>query len=68
MRKVSYEEWRNGVEQYRAFSVPSDVARISLEAVFRWLNRDLAKTAPANSDDNQPGKQPMRASLPECAC
>jgi len=52
-RKISYEEWRAGVEQYRAFGVASDVARISLEAAFRWLNRDLTNT-PTSPDDGGP--------------
>jgi len=40
-RKVTYEEWRDSVEQYRGFGLQSSVARQSFESAIKWLNRDL---------------------------
>ncbi|MDO3523966.1 hypothetical protein [Ralstonia pseudosolanacearum] len=39
--KVTYEEWRDSVEQYRGFGLQSSVARQSFESAIKWLNRDL---------------------------
>ncbi len=40
-RKVTYEEWRDSVGQYRGFGLQSSVARQSFESAIKWLNRDL---------------------------
>ncbi|RAS31913.1 phospholipase D family protein [Paraburkholderia bryophila] len=65
--KISYDEWRNSVEQYGALARSADVARVSLEAAFRWLNRDLEGLADGDSKDKpqqQPGKsKPKSAPL-----
>ena len=49
--KLTYEEWRDDVEQFQAFGCSADVARISLEAAFKWLNRDLDVKPPVEGEN-----------------
>ncbi|MCX5538112.1 hypothetical protein M3A49_01135 [Paraburkholderia sp. CNPSo 3076] len=62
--QLSYEDWRNSVEQFGAFARSADVARVSLEAAFRWLNRDLdalASDAADESGASQSGKAKQKS-------
>lgn len=52
--QLTYEDWRNSVEQFGAFAHSADVARVSLEAAFRWLNRDLEGSDSEGADDRTP--------------
>ncbi|WP_176081833.1 hypothetical protein [Paraburkholderia tropica] len=61
--QLSYEEWRNSVEQFGAFARSADVARVSLEAAFRWLNRDL--DVPANEAVDEDGAPQSNKSKPK---
>jgi len=60
--KITYDEWRKSVEQFGAFARSADVARVSLEAAFRWLNRDLDLLPEDDATEKaEPPREPGKA-------
>lgn len=43
---ITYAEWHVSTERYRGFGVPAALARSSIEALFKWLDRDIEKIKP----------------------
>ncbi|MFS2106130.1 hypothetical protein [Ralstonia sp. Ralssp135] len=59
--KVTYEEWRDSVEQYRGFGLQASVAGQSFESAIKWLNRDLhARHSTGTSKAADAGSRRMR--------
>ncbi|MCO4861245.1 hypothetical protein MKD38_06150 [Cupriavidus sp. WGlv3] len=52
VRKMSYDEWRASVEAPHVAKTPAGLTRNTVEAVLRWLNRDVATESPTTP----PGK------------
>ncbi len=40
-RKISYDEWRASIEAPHVAKIPAGLTRNAVEAVLRWLNRDV---------------------------
>ncbi|MFM0061474.1 hypothetical protein PQR64_38365 [Paraburkholderia phytofirmans] len=52
VRKISYDEWRASIEAPNVAKTPAGLTRNTVEAVLRWLNRDVTTDAP----NTPPGK------------
>ena len=60
-RKMSYEEWRASVEVPHAVKAPAGLIRNTVEAVVRWLNRDVTTkppTAPPGKGNTEHSEDP----------
>lgn len=51
VRKMSYDEWRASIEAPKVAKTPAGLTRNTVEAVVRWLNRDITLVAPVTSTD-----------------
>lgn len=47
VRKMTYDEWRASIEAPHVAKTPAGLTRNTVEAVLRWLNRDLTPEAPS---------------------
>ncbi len=46
VRKMSYDEWRASIEVPHVAKTPASLTRNTVEAVLRWLNRDVTTESP----------------------
>ena len=60
VRKMSYDEWRASIEAPQVAKAPVGLTRNSVEAVLRWLNRDVTMGSPATPSDRR-GTPPSEA-------
>lgn len=62
---VTYAEWHVSTERYRGFGIPAALARSSVEALFKWLDRDIEKIEPTiQPTELVPVDKPTVTSLP----
>ena len=70
VRKMSYDEWRASIEAPNVVKTRAGLTRNTVEAVVRWLNRDVTPVTPANpageGDDvaSSDDKSTSKSSLP----
>jgi hypothetical protein len=68
VRKMSYDEWRSSIEAPKLGKTPAGLTRNTVEAVLRWLNRDItldAAVTSTNEGNTQPSEnKPMGNALP----
>ncbi|MCS6507272.1 hypothetical protein NX907_16845 [Burkholderia thailandensis] len=62
VRKMSYDEWRASIEAPHVAKTPAGLTRNTVEAVLRWLNRDLTAQSPTAAPEK--GDTPPSESMP----